>query len=108
MYELRDKAAARMAEECQGKEHLIPFEEYLMSIMTDAVALKILVEDKTLEGAYEKMKDIARKRAVNGAAYIPPEEGFEIIRSYYGIEEEDLHVSAASQQNSVIDIFDYM
>ena len=102
MSEKINKAIARITDECKGNEHLIPFEEYLTSICTtDDVADKILNRDKNLKGCFEKMKSIAQKRAKNNCAYIPPEEGFSIIRDYYGIDE--------SKKNSpVIDIMDFL
>ena len=48
MSDLTDRAIARITEECQEKDHLIPFEEYLTSIMTDKVAKKVLDETKSL------------------------------------------------------------
>lgn len=102
MSEKINKAIARITDECKGNEHLIPFEEYLTSICTtDDVADKILNENKNLKGCFEKMKGIAHRRAKNNCAYIPPEEGFRIIKDYYGIDE--------SQKNSpVIDIMDFL
>lgn len=80
-----DAAIAKLTAECEGKYYLIPFEEYLTSICTsDDIADKILNPKKTLGECFEKMKGIAKGRAVNRCAYIPSEEGFEIIREYYG------------------------
>ena len=101
----QDQASAKMAEECQGKEYLIPFEEYLTSILTSRVAAKILTPGKSLQGSFDKMQKIARGRAKNGCAYIPPEEGFEIIREYFGITEEDLDTKESS---GVIDIMSFL
>lgn len=105
-----DDAIAKLTAECKKNEHLIPFEEYLTSIcMTDAVAEKILAEDKKLKDCFESIKNIARKRAISGCAYIPPAEGFEIIENYYGITAEDKEKPAASKSaDNVIDILDYM
>lgn len=105
-----DLAAEKMAKECQGKDYLIPFEEYLTSICTaDAVADKILADGKTLQGAFDKMKEIARKRQHGGCAYIPPEEGFEIIREYYGITGADVSpVPVKHVDADVIDITDFL
>lgn len=104
---IKDQAIAKITEECRDKEHLVPFEEYLTSICaTDAIANKILNPKKTLEGAFEAMRKIAKKRAINGCAYIPPEEGFEIIRNYFEInldEEEPEEV-----KDNVIDIMDLL
>ena len=103
-----DLAKRKLAGEWQGKEYLIPFEEYLTGICnTDKIADLILAEDKKLEECFNKMKEIARKRAKNGCAYIPPEEGFEIIRDYYGITEDDLNASA-SKPAGIVDITDFL
>lgn len=102
MSEKTNRAIARITDECKGNEHLIPFEEYLTSICTtDDVADKILNNDKSLKGCFEKMKNIARSRAKNGCAYIPPEEGFRIIREYYGIED-------SKKTSPAIDIMDLL
>ena len=50
MSDLTDRAIARITEECQEKDYLIPFEEYLTSIMTDKIAEKVLDEKKSLQG----------------------------------------------------------
>lgn len=96
-------AIARITDECEGKDYLIPFEEYLTGICTsDEIADKILNPKKTLDGCFENMKGIAKKRAVKGAAYIPPEEGFQIIRDYYGIELRK------EKKAAVIDVMDLL
>ena len=100
MSDLTNRAIAKLTGECEKKEYLIPFEEYLTGIMTDKVAEKVLEEKKSLQGAFDNMKKIARARAKNGCAYIPPEEGFRIIRDYYKIEKEE--------KESVIDITDLL
>lgn len=98
-----DKAIKRITEECEGKSYLIPFEEYLTNICTnDSIAEKILSPKKTLEGCFENMKSIAKKTAIKGCAYIPPEEGYRIIREYYDITVEE----RTHEENEVIDITD--
>lgn len=104
MSDLTDRAIARITDECQKKEYLIPFEEYLTSIMTDKVAKKVLDEKKTLQGCFDEMREIARKRQHNSCAYIPPEEGFTIIRDYYGIDNAE----KSGQDAGVIDITDFL
>lgn len=105
MSEKTDKAIARITEQCRGNDHLIPFEEYLTSICTnDAVADKILQEKKTLKGAFEKMKSIAQGRKINNFAYIPAEEGFQIIRDYYGITDADLARKTSTSRIDVLDL----
>lgn len=108
MSDLADRAIARITEECRKKDYLVPFEEYLTSIMTDQVAVKVLDEKKTLQGCFDEMKKTAEKRMSRsgnvGTAYIPPDEGFSIIRDYYGI---DL-TTKTSPEPDVIDILDFL
>ena len=102
---LKDEAIARITDECFGKEYLIPFEEYLTSICTtDSIANKILAPGKTLNGAFSAMRVVAQERAVNGCAYIPPEEGFCIIREYYEIDLDEKEETVTEEQGEVIDI----
>ncbi len=101
-----DEAIAKITAECEGKDYLIPFEEYLTTICTDAVAEKILKDDKKLEECFGKMQKIARSRQKNGCAYIPNEEGFEIIREYYEITDSDLDLKKSA--GTVIDITDLL
>lgn len=103
---LKDKAKERLAKEIEGKDHLIPFEEYLTEICTtDEIAEKILAEDKSLEGCYKHMESIARGRKTGNFAYIPPEEGFRIIREYYGIDGSK---NAEEETSDVVDIMDLL
>lgn len=108
MSDLTNRAIARITEECQKKEYLIPFEEYLTSIMNDKVAEKVLDEKKTLQGCFDEMKKAAETHMVRngnvGTAYIPPEEGFAIIRGYYGIDNAE----RSGQDAGVIDITDFL
>ncbi len=80
-----DEAVRMLTEQCKDKDYLIPFEEYLTGIMTDDIADKVLADGKSLQGCFDHMKSIAQKRKTGNFAYIPPEEGYEIIRDYYGI-----------------------
>lgn len=106
---LTDQAKAKLADEIKGKDHLIPFEEYLTEICTsDAVAEKIVAEGKSLEGCFRHMKNIARKRKTGNFAYIPPDEGFRIIREYYGIEDIPLRVPKQAAMGDVIDVMDFL
>ena len=108
MSDLTDRAIARITEECQKKDYLVPFEEYLTSIMTDQVAEKVLDEKKTLQGCFDEMKKTAEKHMIRngnvGTAYIPPDEGFSIIRDYYGINLAE----KSSPESDVIDIMDFL
>ena len=45
-----DEAVRKLTEQCQDKDYLIPFEEYLTGIMTDDIADKVLADGKSLQG----------------------------------------------------------
>lgn len=108
MSQKTDAAIAKMTKECENHGHLVPFEEYLTSICTsDAVAEKILKDGRSLQDAFDGMKAIARKRQVGGCAYIPPKEGFEIIRKYYEITDTDLK-AGPGRKSSIVDITDLL
>lgn len=108
MSQKTNAAIEKMTKECKNHGHLVPFEEYLTSICTtEAVADKILEEKKTLQGSFDAMKKVAMKRKVGDCAYIPPEEGFEIIRDYFKITDEDLK-GARPRDGSVLDITDLL
>lgn len=100
-----NEAIARITQESYRKDHLIVFEEYLTSICTtDDIAEKILNRDKTLQGCFTYMRDKACKKQVNGTGFFSPEEGFAIIRDYYGITDRDKD----KDRSDVIDIMDLL
>lgn len=108
----QDQAAAKMAEECQGKEYLVPIEEYLTSICTtDRVAEKILAPGKSLKGSFDCMKSAAEKRIKTKTGTqcvaISDDEGFDIIREYFKITDDDLS-AAAPATSGVIDITSFL
>lgn len=104
-----DDAIAKITTECEGKDYLIPFEEYLTEICTtDEIAEKILKPEKSLEECCSQMEKIAEKRMVRkgnvGKAYIPPEEGFRIIRDYYEIELSEKKEKKSAEVVDVLDL----
>ena len=103
-----DLAKRKLAEECQGKDELIPFEEYLTNICTnDKVAECILKEDRSLKKAVDKVREVARKRAVGGTGWVPDAEAYHIIQDYYGITEDDLN-TRTSNPAGIVDITDFL
>lgn len=107
-----DLAKRKLAEECQGKDELIPFEEYLTNICTnDRVADRILTEGKTIEGCVKAMSQAAEKRIKTRSGMqcvaMTPDEGFEIIREYYGITDGDLSAQT-SKPAGIVDITDFL
>lgn len=99
-----DEAVRKLTEQCKGKDYLIPFEEYLTGIMTDDIADKVLADGKSLQGCFDHMKNIAQKRKTGNFAYIPPEEGYKIIRDYYGISVSKRE-SRKHDRANVLDLF---
>lgn len=59
---------------------------YLIDRITDADAEK--VRDKTLKGAVEKMRSAAQKVARGGVGVLTDEEGFAIVRRYFGLRDD--------------------
>lgn len=107
-----DQAKRKLAEECQGKDELIAFEEYLTNICTnDRVADRILAEGKTIEGCAKAMSQAAEKRIKTRSGMqcvaMTPDEGFEIIREYYGITDGDLSAQT-SKPAGIVDITDFL
>ena len=103
-----DQAKRKLAEECQGKDELIPFEEYLTNICTnDKVADRI----KTIEGCVKSMTQAAKKRIKTRSGMqcvaMTPKEGFEIIREYYGITDDDMNAHISKPAN-IVDITDFL
>lgn len=47
---------------------------------------KILQEGKTLAGAFNAVKDYARKNKTGGFAFVPPAKAAEIVAKYWGID----------------------
>lgn len=107
-----DQAKRKLAEECQGKDELIPFEEYLTNICTnDKVADRILTDGKTIEGCVKSMTQAAKKRIKTRSGIqcvaMTPKEGFEIIREYYGITDDDMNAHTSKPAN-IVDITDFL
>lgn len=97
-----NKAIARITEEMMKLNDPVAqgIEEYLTGICTSvSVAEKLLDPGKTLNGAYSKVWDEAKRRKKGNCAYIPPEEVYAIVREYYGIEAG--HTRPAKQQTKI-------
>ncbi len=62
--------------------------EYLLEHLktSPAVAEKILQPDKTIAKSFNELEKVARQRRKGkNYAYIPPQEGFQIVFKYFGI-----------------------
>lgn len=83
-----DKAIAKITDEMMKIETPLAqgIEEHLTGICkSEAVAEKILDPEKKLADICKSVTEEARKRAVGGVAYIPPDEVFQMVAEYYGI-----------------------
>lgn len=91
MTELQERAIAKIDAEIEkekGNRILEIIGEFLINLVTansDAAA-KLLDEKKNLKGAYEAMRNEARKYQKDGCAVLTDDEGFEVICRYYGLE----------------------
>lgn len=91
MTELQERAIAKIDAEIEkekGNRILEIIGEFLINLVTanpDAAA-KLLDEKKNLKGAYEAMRNEARKYQKDGCAALTDEEGFEVVCGYYGLE----------------------
>ncbi len=91
MTELQERAIAKIDAEIEkekGNRILEIIGEFLINLVTansDAAA-KLLDEKKNLKGAYEAMRNEARKYQKDGCAVLTDDEGFEVICGYYGLE----------------------
>lgn len=109
MSELIDRAIAHITEQMMqhpGDDMYIILEEYLTEICTtNAIADKLLKEEKNLEGFIETLWEEAKKRNEN-TAVMTSSEVIPMLELYYGITEEDKQGS-----NSIIktiDITDFL
>lgn len=107
---MKNKAIAKITEEAMKIDDPIAFaiEEYLTGkIRTNAEAALILAEDKKLKGAYDKVWAEARKRKKGNCAYIPPEEVYQIIDEYYGLNSSRKadHRGESADKVNVLDLF---
>jgi len=59
--------------------------EYLIDNINEAWAGKILVNDKTLEGAIKFMTDKAKAKQFGGTAVVKDDVAFGWLREYYGL-----------------------
>ena len=101
-----NKAIAKITDEAMsmpaGKQNLaIMFEEHLTKMCTnEAVAKKLLAEEKSLKDFTEDIWKQAKEKATGGALHWPDGELFELVEEYYGIGKVE--------QTSAIDIMDLL
>lgn len=63
---------------------------YVVQLISDCPekAELVLNKEKTLKGAYEAMRKAAEKVKVGNCAVLSDDEGFRIVREYFGIGNE--------------------
>ena len=86
----------------------IAIEEHLTNKCTSStVAMKILDESKSIKDIYDKIWAEAKKRKKGNCAYIPPEEVFEMIDEYYGLDAGTVHKTTKETAGrvDVLDLF---
>lgn len=67
-------------------------EEYLTGICTsDTVAAKILQEGKSLKGACDSIREVAKKNAVGGVGVVSDEDAYRMAEEYYEINRAEKH-----------------
>lgn len=91
MTELQERAIAKIDAEIEkekGNRILEIIGEFLINLVTanSDAAEKLLDEKKNLKGAYEAMRNEARKYQKDGCAVLTDDEGFEVVCAYYGLE----------------------
>jgi len=87
---MKDKAIAKITDEAMKINDPVAFaiEEHLTALCTsDSVAQLLLADDKSLKQAYDKIWAEAKRRKKGNCAYIPPEEVYEMVDKYYGLDK---------------------
>lgn len=82
-----DKINAEMAEKSTNP-YIQLIGQYLLNLITDETAKQVLEANRTIEGSLKTMAIEAKKKAVNGMAMLTDEEGYAIVLTYFGIEQD--------------------
>lgn len=102
-----DKAIAKITEEMMeiNEDLAKMLEEHLTGICTtNAVAEKLLDDNKSLKELNEKIWKEAQKRRKGKGLYWPDDEICELAEEYYGITEEDKSSMGGMSTDDIIDI----
>ena len=105
---MKDKAIAKITAEAMKIDDPVAFaiEEHLTErCTTDAAAVLLLAEDKSLKKAYDMVWAEAKKRRKGSCAYIPPEEVYDMVDKYYGLDQVGKKASQVASANRV-DVLD--
>jgi hypothetical protein len=76
---------------------------YLLGLLEryPGAAEKIMAEGKTIKDSLKAMQAEARKHQVDGCGVLTDEEGFAVVRSYYGIDAERAHQAAVRPSRDI-------
>ena len=107
---MKDKAIAKITDEAMKIDDPMAFaiEEHLTQLCTsNAVAEKLLAEDKSLKKACDMIWDEAKKRRKGNCAYIPPEEAYAMVDKYYGLNQIGIKARKTEHTDrvNVLDLF---
>lgn len=107
---MKDKAIAKITDEAMKIDDPMAFaiEEHLTQLCTsNAVAKKLLAEDKSLNVAYDLIWKEASKRKRGRVAFIPPEEVYAMVDKYYGLDQTSSkpHKTEHADRVNVLDLF---
>ena len=109
---MMDKAIEKLTKEMMsaGDPLVTMLEEHLTNICTnEAVANKILAEDKSLKKVRDELWEMARNKKQGSGAFIPDEECYQVAEKYFGITEEDKSATSNGRSTTeVIDILDFL
>ena len=91
---MRNKAIEKLTKEMMKMND--PFaqaiEEHLTGICTsDTVAVKILQEGKSLKGACDSIREVAKKNAVGGVGAVSDGDAYRMAEEYYEINRAEKH-----------------
>lgn len=107
---MKDKAIEKITKEAMEIDDpvAIAIEEYLTGkCTTDKAAALLLADDKKLKTVYDKIWSEAKKRKKGNCAYIAPEEVYDMVDKYYGLDQ--LNAKAPKTEHAdkvnVLDLF---
>ncbi len=106
--ELMQNAVNHIDKQSEGQDEALKLiGQYIIEelIKNDIVAEKILKADLKLDKCYGKIKENARKKAVNGCACVSHTTVYAWVREYYGIEKEDLNEMKSSSNILDFNVF---
>lgn len=106
-----NEAIKKLTEEAMadGSSAFREIEEHLTNLCkTNDVAEKILVDGKTIKGAYElierRAEEMAKGKTGRVKICVSPSEGFDIVDDYFGIND----IKAGKGSAPVIDVLDLL